>query len=77
MAKAKTVSNKTAPKTVKMFTTDQIANRFGISRQRVWQLASQRGIKPEMIGRRFAMWTSGDMATLQPHSFTIASKAAR
>lgn len=64
-------------KTAKMFTTDQVANRYGISRQRVWQLARQRGIKPEMIGKRFAMWTPKGMAALEPQSFTISEKAGR
>lgn len=61
----------------KMYTTDQIANRYGISRQRVWQLARTRHIEPEMIGKRFAMWTAKDMVALQPTSFTISEKAGR
>ncbi len=61
----------------KMFTTDQIANRYGITRQRVWQLARARGIKPEMIGKRFAMWTAKEVSALQPQSFTISEKAGR
>lgn len=61
----------------KMFTTDQIANRYGITRQRVWQLAQQRNVKPEMIGRRFAMWTPKAAAALEPQSFTIAEREGR
>lgn len=64
-------------KQAKMFTTDQVANRYGISRQRVWQLARQRGVKPEMIGKRFAMWTAKGMSALEPQSFTISEKAGR
>ena len=61
----------------KMFTTDQIANRYGITRQRVWQIARLRGIKPEMIGKRFAMWTAKEALAVVPQSFNNSEKAGR
>jgi len=61
----------------KMFTTDQLANRYGVTRQRVWQIANSRGLKPEMIGKRFAMWSMELAVALEPRSFTISEKARR
>ncbi len=59
----------------KQFTTTQLSNRFGVSRQRVWQLARIRKCTPKMVGRKFALWSEQDAITLVPESFKKSEKA--
>ncbi len=55
---------RTASEINDFITTSAICKRLGISRQRVWQIATNRGIKPLMIGPSIALWSVASVALL-------------